>query len=183
MISETLTEEQKKKLLKLARTSIADGLSNTSGSLSDELLEEISFCRGLFVTLRIQGKLRGCIGQMSSTVPLPQAVYTVARDSAFHDPRFPAFTKDELDQTRIEISVLSPSVPARDKSEIVLGVHGVRMEYDSRSAVFLPQVALEQGWNIEELFFYLEQKGRFPEGSSDKAQLSIFTADIFEEER
>jgi AmmeMemoRadiSam system protein A len=117
--------------------------------------EALSAPRGAFVTLR-SGRghgaaLRGCIGRMSDPEPLVKTVREMARAAAFEDPRFQPLEKDEYPGLSVEVTVLSPMRPIGGVAEIEVGRHGVYMTKGGHSAVFLPQVASEQGWSREEL--------------------------------
>ena len=102
--------------------------------------------RGVFVTLKQQGKLRGCIGSLSAHQPLAAGVRQNALNAAFSDPRFTPLTAAELASLRIEISVLTPLRPleydqAADLPTLLRpGRDGVLIEEDDCSATFLPQV-------------------------------------------
>jgi hypothetical protein len=110
-VSTELTAGSQAKLLTIARDSIQHGLANSSSLRVsvEELPEVLLVQRGVFVTLTLEQKLRGCIGNMAATDPLPVAVSDAAFSAAFRDPRFTPLEAEELPQTRIEISVLSPS--------------------------------------------------------------------------
>ena len=148
-----LSEEDKKLLLKLARESILnhfDGRKENDGYDLSPILKEF---RGTFVTLKIDGDLRGCIGHIVPVMPLYRDVMENAVNSAFHDSRFYPLRRDELDFVVIEISVLStPEILSVNSfedylSKIKIGEDGVIIEMDGCSAVFLPQVPVEQGWD------------------------------------
>jgi hypothetical protein len=109
---------------------------------------------GAFVTLKINGVLRGCIGRFISTEPLYQVVKESALSSAFGDPRFSPLVRDEYPGTDIEITVLGPLNKVSDISEIILGKHGIYIKKESRSGTMLPQVATENGWTLEEFLGY-----------------------------
>lgn len=109
---------------------------------------------GAFVTLKIDGSLRGCIGRFISTDPLYEVVLESSQSSAFEDPRFSPLTKEELLKTEIEITVLGPLVKINDIKEIELGRHGIYIKKDYRSGTMLPQVAIENGWTVEEFLGY-----------------------------
>ena len=102
--------------------------------------------KGCFVTLTRQAALRGCIGNVEPRWPLWQAVIENTRAAAMHDARFPPVTDAEVDELRIEISLLTPpAVVARETPEGLLagirpGEDGVLLECGSRRATFLPQV-------------------------------------------
>lgn len=105
--------------------------------------------RGVFVTLKRKGELRGCVGEIFPTRPLYLAVLKQAINSAFMDRRFSRVTKDELPGLDFEISVLTVPEKVKSWKYVVLGRDGIILEKDGFSAVFLPQVAVEQGWNLE----------------------------------
>ena len=103
-------------------------------------------------------------------------------DCGRSDPRFDALERKELDRVRIEISVLSPMQPVDDPETIVPGRDGVQLASGSRVAVFLPQVAKEQGWDREELLDNLSLKAGLKKGSWKQSRLSAFQATVFGEE-
>ncbi|RPJ45506.1 MAG: AMMECR1 domain-containing protein, partial [Candidatus Latescibacterota bacterium] len=82
----------------------------------------------------------------------------------------------------LEISVLTPSRPIRDPDEIVPGRDGVVLQKGGKSAVFLPQVATEQGWSREEMLDHLSRKAGLPAGAwREGATFSVFQAEVFSE--
>lgn len=174
---------QKKALLSLARSAITVqlGLGERVELPPDPLFAEK---RGVFVTLHLAARLRGCIGYIEALEPLGEAVRRMACQAAFHDPRFPALTAAELNIIDIEISVLSPLAPVLPE-EIRLGQDGVVLESQGRRAVFLPQVASEQGWDRETLLDQLCLKaGLAPALWREKqTTLAAFTAEVFGERK
>ncbi len=147
-MDERLSLEDKRFLLKLAREAITRAVYNQPSppvdldQLSEPLREE----GASFVTLTIQGQLRGCIGTVEAYLPLAVDVAENAVRAAFHDPRFYPLTPEELDQVEIEISVLTPPQPLEFSSpeELVRklrpGVDGVILQKGFTRATFLPQV-------------------------------------------
>jgi len=141
---------------------------------------------GAFVTLRQaeggEHKLRGCIGLMSSNLPLYETVKIMAVDAAFNDYRFPPLTPEEFSHCTIEISVLSPMELCADINKIKVGVHGIYLSYKGRSGVLLPQVPVEQGWNRDEYLDYINIKAGLPPKThlSPDAKLYTFTAVVFQ---
>jgi len=106
----------------------------------------------------------------------------MALQAAFNDRRFPPLRSSELDEIEIEISVLSPAREVADPEDIVLGRDGVVLKKSGHSAVFLPQVATEQGWNRSELLSALSRKAGLPQDAWRKgASLSVFQAEVFSE--
>jgi AmmeMemoRadiSam system protein A len=142
---------------------------------------------GAFVTLHKQGKrgaeLRGCIGRMASADPLERTVRVMALAAAFEDPRFPPLSKDEWPACDIEISVLTPMEPCADPRQVRVGVHGLYLTLRGRSGVLLPQVPVEQGWNLDEYLDYICVKAGLPPRSYEDpaARLFTFTAVVFGE--
>ena len=112
---------------------------------SDKLKENL----GAFVTLKIKGKLRGCIGNIVGEGPLWKTIIRMAREAAFNDPRFPELTPGEMQQLELEISILSPLEPVPDINMIEPGRHGLVVRKGPYSGLLLPQVPLEWGWDRE----------------------------------
>ena len=86
---------------------------------------------------------------MHARMPLYKAVLEMAVAAAFEDPRFPPVQKEELDNIKIEISVLSPMEKIYDYKMIRMGIDGVWIKKGFRSGVYLPQVATDTGWDRE----------------------------------
>lgn len=105
---------------------------------------------GVFVTLYLNGSLRGCIGRFVSDESLHSTIKEMAQSAAFHDSRFPALSRSEAPRVEIEVSVLSPLKKISSIDEFKLGRDGIYMIKGSRHGTFLPQVAEETGWDTEE---------------------------------
>jgi len=181
---EMLNKIQRKKLLEIARNSIATYLK-TGEKL--QLIEKDAVLlekRGAFVTLHEHGQLRGCIGNLIGNEPLYLTIQDMAVEAATGDPRFAPLELAELSNIEIEISVLSPLKRISDPAEIKLGTHGVLVRQGFQSGVFLPQVATETGWSKDEFLDNLcaHKAGLSPDAWKDKAtEVYIFTAEIFSE--
>ncbi len=136
---------------------------------------------GVFVTLNdADGNLRGCIGNILPVAPLAEGIWGRAQDAALNDPRFPAVQSDELPTLSFEISVLTKPVRISGPDQIVIGKHGVVMRKDGRAAVFLPQVAPEQGWDVETMLIHLSMKaGLRPNAWREGANFEVFEAQVF----
>lgn len=139
---------------------------------------------GAFVTLRRSGALRGCIGVLDSSRPLLDSVADAAVSAATRDHRFGRLTRDELSECSLEISVLGAFVEVADPEEIVLGRDGALLRAGSRSGLFLPQVATEQGWDLETFLNHLCLKAGLAPGTWRRpdARIERFTAEVFGEE-
>jgi len=179
-----LNEQQKKRLLEIARKTMNEYVN--SGKRLDFKEEEPILLKnmGAFVTIHKQGKLRGCIGNIIAQQPLYLTVRDMAIETATADPRFPAVSPDELKDIDIEISVLTQPKQVESIDEIKLGVHGVIVKKGYASGVFLPQVATETGWTREEFLSNLcaHKAGLNPSAWKDKdTKLYSFTAQVFSE--
>jgi len=136
--------------------------------------------RGAFVTLTAAGRLRGCIGYIEGINPLVDAVADNGRSAAVADPRFDPVSEKELAHLEIEVSALTPLVEISGPEEIVIGRHGVVLVKAGRRAVFLPQVAVEQGWDRDTTLTHLALKaGLGPEGWRQGSEFLVFEADVF----
>ena len=120
---------------------------------------------GCFVTLTIHGYLRGCIGSIIGREPLVSNAWRMAQAAAFQDPRFAPLTRAEWPQTAVEITGLDALSPCPDPAKIVLGTHGLVLTLHGRSGVFLPQVPVEQGWDVPAYLSHLCAKAGLPDGS------------------
>jgi len=101
---------------------------------------------GAFVTLRVNGELRGCMGTFTPHGSLLATVARMAAAAASEDPRFPPVRPDEVDDLDLHVSVLGPRRPMRDPSELTVGRDGVVIELGWHRGALLPQVAVEEGW-------------------------------------
>ena len=146
----------------------------------DELAEK----RGCFVTLKNGERLRGCLGQFTSDIPLAQLVAQMAKASATEDPRFlfSRITAKELASLAIEISVLSKLKKTDDPLSLRLGTDGIYIKRGIAAGCFLPQVAEETGWTKEEFLSYCcAHKAGLPADAwnDKKTEVFLFTAEIF----
>jgi MEMO1 family protein len=172
----------KKLLLTFARKTIALHLTIQMAPMARGFPPRLSSPQGAFVTLKKAGELRGCIGRMQAVTPLGLTVGAMALEAAFKDPRFSPLQQSELKDLEIEISVLSPMQTIATPDAIVIGRDGVLMTKGNSSAVFLPQVAVENNWNKVEMLDNLCQKAGLQTGCwKQQAQFKVFQADVFSE--
>jgi AmmeMemoRadiSam system protein A len=177
-----LTDDHKKTLLAFARKSIRRYFETETIPLPLGFEKPLTNLQGAFVTLKKHGQLRGCIGHMAENMPLCHVVGAMALQAAFNDRRFSPLQHSELDDVEIEISVLTPSKEIKDYNDIVLGRDGVILKKNNRSAVFLPQVATEQGWDRTEMLGHLSRKAGLPEDAwKNDAVFYTFQAIVFGE--
>ena len=105
-----------------------------------------------------------------------------AINSALRDYRFPQLTEKEIPYLEFEISALTPPKPVASYKDIVIGRDGMTISKDGRSAVFLPQVAPEQKWNLEQTLSHLSQKAGLSSNAwRTGAKFTIFQAIVFNE--
>ena len=144
------TEEEKVQMVATARSAIYGklGLDFDGDDAPVGILKEKGY--GVFVTLYLDGSLRGCIGRFTSPSSLHATIREMALSAAFSDPRFPALSKKEAPRVEIEVSVLSPLKKINSIDEFKLGRDGIYMIKGFNHGTFLPQVAGETGWTTEE---------------------------------
>ena len=148
----SVSQQEADYLKDLARWSILQGLkrkalpqeSEVDGPPADSVLRKEL---GAFVTLKIGGRLRGCIGRIVGSGPLYMTVVRMAQAAAFEDHRFQPLSLDELGRVDIEISVLGPILPCPDPEAIEIGRHGLVIVKQGRQGLLLPQVPVEWGWD------------------------------------
>jgi len=179
-----LTADERRFLLVLARTTLDDHFAGKESAPSAS--PEGSLCeqRGAFVTLEIKGDLRGCIGHVVAVAPLWQSVRDNALAAAFRDPRFSPLTAEELSLVTIEISALSPLRRISSIDEIVIGRDGLVMERGRRRGLLLPQVASDNGWDLETFLFHTCRKAYLPPRCWEHPDTVVktFSADVFSED-
>jgi hypothetical protein len=184
-----LTPETRQNLLQLARKTIKFYLDNERipdpEELGITLTPDMEKPLGAFVTLHKKGSLRGCIGNYPRQgVPLYKVVGMMAKAAAFNDPRFRPLEKGEFKDIDIEISVLTPPQPVKSWKDIVLDRDGIILKKGWATAVFLPQVAPEQDWTLQETLSYLARKAGLPwDGWREGAKFEVFQADVFGEKQ
>ncbi len=182
----SFTKEEKDMLFSIARNSIRTMLYESKRFNPDEekIPESLKKPFGAFVTLKINGTLRGCIGRFISTDPLYEVVRQSAIASAFEDPRFKPLNKADYEETDVEITIIGPLKRISNINEIVLGKHGIYIKKDFRSGTMLPQVATENGWTVEQFLGYTSRdKAGLGWDGWKNAELSIYEGLVLEENR
>jgi AmmeMemoRadiSam system protein A len=166
-------------LLGVARTAIVEAIAGRPARPSS-VEPPIVRSGAAFVSLHVDGALRGCIGHLDPAAPLVQTIAECARAAGTEDPRFPPVTAAELDQLDIEISVLGAFERVNAIAEIEIGRHGLLVERDGRRGLLLPQVATDHGWTVE---VFVEQTchkaGLSPDSWQHGAILWRFDAEVF----
>jgi AmmeMemoRadiSam system protein A len=178
-------------LVKLARLAIRERLGvNVDTAALDRDLTNPCFQkrRGTFVTLKKDARLRGCIGNLTAQSTIKESITRNAIKAAFHDPRFPPLTPEELNHIHISVSILTQPQPLKyhQSTDLLakLRVHqdGVIIRKKTANATFLPQV-WEQLPTPEKFLTHLCLKAGLPADAWHKSRLEVWTYQVqyFEE--
>lgn len=181
-----LTEDDKKQLLSLARESMFFALKNKripqKSDLSVTITEAMKQPCAAFVTLKKNGHLRGCIGDIFPRQPLYKSVISNSINACFNDRRFSPVTMADYDDIEVEISALTPPEPVASSADIKIGTDGIILRKNGQSALYLPQVATEQGWDLETTLNHLSAKaGLLPNSWKEDTEFLVFQAIVFGE--
>ncbi|MFQ6011341.1 MAG: TIGR00296 family protein [Nitrososphaerales archaeon] len=161
--------------------------------LPDKLSPQLMTKMGVFVTVHMNANgekvLRGCIGYPRPILPLAESTRDVAIKAASEDPRFPPLGPEDLEQIRVEVSIISvPEMinvkePKDYPKEVRVGTDGLILEWSGGSGLLLPQVAEEEGWDSEEFLCNLCMKAGAPPDNwlSPEAKLYKFSSQIYSE--
>ena len=181
-MSEPLTPEEERTSLKLARQAL-EHYFKTGGILRSPVAAgTLKERRGAFVTLTVDGELRGCIGYPLPEKPLDETIIEMAVAAATQDTRFEPLAANELKKLKIEISVLGLPEPVQEPAEVRVGSHGIIVSKGFHRGLLLPQVPVEYGWDRET---YLDhgclKAGLPPDAWKKGAKIEVFTAQVFSE--
>ena len=182
----SLSEKDKSELLALARKSV-EHVVQTGAAYEPHASEgaALNWELGAFVTLKESGDLRGCIGYTSAVKPLYMTVRDTATLAAMRDPRFRPVTVAELPSLEYEISVLSPLRRVTDIQQIRIGEHGLLMKSGSDEGLLLPQVPVEQKWDLPTFLEQTCAKAGMRAGcwKDEDTDIFSFTAVVFGEHK
>jgi len=181
-MTDFLNDEQKKCLLCLARDAVSaklkTGKTIRPATADKSLLAE----RGVFVTLKVHGDLRCCIGYPLPVKPLAEAVVEMAIAAATQDYRFEPISQAELPDLKIEISVLTVPRPVKEAKEVVVGKHGIIVSKGANKGLLLPQVPLEYNWDQETFLRHGCLKAGLRDNEWQKgAKIEVYEAQVFSE--
>jgi len=137
-----VSDADRKTILDLARQAITEAVCH--GRLIHPIPDSAILERrcGVFVSLHVKGRLRGCIGIIDGREKLGESIVRCAAGAALEDPRFPQMKPEEVANVEIEVSLMTPPELMRPE-EIEVGTHGLLVERAGRRGLLLPQVALE----------------------------------------
>lgn len=187
MQKKLLTQEEGQTLIQIAHDNIYCYLTDKEYALPKEIPSIFKEKLGVFVTLNKNNSLRGCIGYPEPYKPLIDAVLDVSIAAGIDDPRFNPITLNEFEEIDLEISVLTKpeEVLVKDYTEYLtklkVGTDGLIIENNYNRGLLLPQVPIEQNWNIEEFLENLCYKAALPKDTWKKKDTKIysFQAQIF----
>jgi AmmeMemoRadiSam system protein B/AmmeMemoRadiSam system protein A len=179
-----LNKKEKTLLLEIARDSIKNAILRVKTgirSINDVALNEKC---GAFVTITLNGRLRGCIGNIRAVTPLWETVRSMAREAALNDPRFYPLSQADVNNIKIEISVLSPLKLINDIDEIKVGVHGLFIKKGFSQGLLLPQVATDYKWDKKQFLKETCHKAGLHESAwqDRNCDIYIFSATVFNED-
>lgn len=170
-----LTRNEGLELLKIARRAIDNHLNAATDVPEQSEAAALNRETGCFVTIEMDGQLRGCIGTFTSQLPLQQEVRQMAVAAATGDPRFYAMTCDDIGCYTLDISILSPLEKISDTNLIEVGTHGIYLENNYSRGVLLPQVATEYGWDRQTFIEQTCVKAGLPTDAWQSPQTDIYT--------
>jgi AmmeMemoRadiSam system protein A len=176
------TIEEKKELLRLARQTIEVYFKNKKHDYPKTENPNFLEKRGVFVTLHKKGQLRGCIGYPLPVKPLIEAIVDNAISSAVEDPRFRSVTANEVKDLEIEISILTVPKKVKGYEDVVVGRDGIIISKGFMRGLLLPQVPVEQEWNLEEYISHGCMKAGLPMDEWKRGvQIETFQGIVFSE--
>jgi len=181
-MNDEYSKEEKIELLKLARDTI---LAKISGeAIPEKTTNNLKFQdkRGVFVTLHKDKELRGCIGYPLPMEPLYSGIIDNAISASTEDPRFTQVSKEEFEKLSIEISILTVPKEIKDYKSIIIGQDGIIISNEFNKGLFLPQVPVEQGWNLEQYLSYgCLKAGLLHDEWKRNVKIEVFQAIVFGE--
>jgi len=176
----SLTPSEKKELIQLARRAIEQFTLEKKILNYQPQNATLRTLKGVFVTIKKYGRLRGCIGFIEPIMPLYQAVIQAAIYAACRDPRFSPLSPNELKHLEIEISVLSPLKKINNPSLVTVGKHGLLISKGDKRGVLLPQVPVENNWSQSEFLAHACLKAGLPQDAwKHGADIYVFEAIVF----
>jgi len=177
--------DSQKRLLQLARQTLEDfvrGAERHIEEISDPHLQGCDY--GAFVSLHKQQTLRGCVGNCAPDARLYEVVIEMTQAAASRDNRMAPISADELDDIRIDITVLSPLVRVDDPLALQVGKHGLHVAQGAKRGVLLPQVAPQHEWDMKTFVEQTCIKAGLRKNAwkDPRTEISTFTGLIIEEQ-
>jgi len=180
-----LDESDRRELLRIARLTLDEWLRNGSGPAGSTHRAPLLARASAFVSIEVDGRLRGCVGRLEPDGPLYRTVIDLVVSAATADPRFEPVRVDELDLSRIEISVLSERKRIADFSSLAIGQDGLVITRGARRGLLLPKVAVEHAWDVETFLAETCRKAGLPGAAWRETETVVerFSAEVFAEPR
>lgn len=178
-----LDDSDRRELLRIARVTLKEWLSTGRTPPGAPHRPALLAPGAAFVTVYVDGELRGCLGHVEPEKPLYKTIVELTVAAASRDPRFEPLRRAELDRARLSLSVLSPLVRVADARQVEVGKHGLLISQGPYRGLLLPQVAVEHGWDRETFLQETCRKAGLPRHAwrDPDAIIEVFTADVFEE--
>ena len=178
-----LDDSDKATLLKLARKALEAHFEGTTAAEYPASSEALADQKGAFVSLHRGEELRGCIGQLYPDRELAKIVQHCALSAALQDTRFVPVSREELQDLKIEISVLSPFRRIKNVDTIEVGRHGLYIEQGHFRGLLLPQVATQFQWDRQTFLEQTCRKAGLPDTAWQDPRTTIYTfeAEVFSE--
>jgi AmmeMemoRadiSam system protein A len=179
----SLSDADRRALLRLARQAVVEAVSYASVPQQIPLDGIFAACRGVFVTLHVRHRLRGCIGVTEAQDPLGDSIVRCAVGAALQDPRFSPVRAEEIADLQIEVSLLSSPAPIRP-NEIEIGRHGLLISRGCQRGLLLPQVAVEHHLSPQQFLEETCRKAQLPLDAWRDSGIDLlgFTCEVFSEE-
>jgi AmmeMemoRadiSam system protein A len=179
----TLTDEEKKELLRIARATLKEFLMSGRTPPGAPHRKSLTAPAPVFVSLHDRDELRGCVGTTQDTTPVYKAIQEMAIAAASRDPRFQPVRLEELGLLTIEVSVLGPRAKMDAIEQIEVGKHGLHITGGPHKGLLLPKVAVDHGWDAVTFLDKTCEKAGLPPGDwkKDRTLVEMFPAQVFDE--
>jgi AmmeMemoRadiSam system protein A len=174
-----LTREEGREILAIAYNAMRAAVKRERFARPESDSERLQQPSGAFVTIHLNGELRGCIGYIESEEPLARIVAEVAAKAATEDQRFAPLTESECARASVEVSVLSSLRRIKNPQEIIIGKHGLVVSLGMRRGLLLPQVAMEHHLDRDQFLEAALRKAGLPKTMWQIPEIEIF---VFEAE-
>ena len=181
-LPEQLSTDEQRALLEWARAAIVSAVAGEVLGMREPEPACFALNRGVFVTVHVSGKLRGCIGVIDAREPLRDTIRHCAESAALRDGRFAPVHARELPDLQIEISVLSELAPI-EPEKVEIGKHGLYVTTHDHRGLLLPQVAVEHGLSREQFLEETCRKANLPRDAWRRKDTLLygFTCQVFQE--
>jgi len=161
-------------LKSLAKRSLEEAFCGPPLDVTEAEKKELALTNGVFVTLKVDNELHGCIGRLDHSAPLWRKIPELAKAAAFEDNRFMPLTKEEMPSLSVEITILGDPVPVKSLDEIAIGRDGLIVEKGYCRGLLLPQVAQEYGWDVETFLRHTCLKAGLPPDAWGKGGVKLY---------